>query len=83
MFGTMPWSFRSSPDENARPEPVSTTTQVSFSSASAVERVVQLRHQLDRHGVEPVGPVHPHHRDVRAGVLHEHERRLVGHGPGP
>ena len=83
MFGTMPWSFRSRPDENARPDPVSTTTQVSFSSASPVEGVVELGHQLDRHRVEPVGAVHPHHRHVRAGVLHEDERRLVGHGPGP
>ena len=83
MFGTMPWSFRSRPEQKARPEPVSTTTQVSFSSAIAVERVVELDDQLDRHGVEPVGPVHPHHRHVRARVLHEDEGRLVGHGPGP
>ena len=36
---------------------------------------MQLRDQLDRHGVEPVGPVHPHHRHVRAGVLDQDERR--------
>jgi len=47
-----------------------------------VEGVVQLRHQLDRHGVETIGPVHPHHCQVRAGVLYEHEGWGVGHGPG-
>ena len=83
MFGTIPWSFRSRPDEKARPDPVSTTTHVSFSSASADEGVVELRDELDRHGVEPVRAVHPHHRHVRTGVLHEDEGRLVGHGPGP
>jgi hypothetical protein len=43
------------------------------------ERVVQLADQLDRHGVEPVGPVHAHHRHVRSRLLHEHERRAVPH----
>ena len=35
MPGTAPWSFRSRPEQNARPEPVSTITRHALSARSA------------------------------------------------
>ena len=83
MFGTIPWSFRSSPEENARPEPVSTTTQVSFSSASASRAscssdTSSIDIALSRSG-----------RCIRTtatcgrGCSTRTNGDVVGHGPGP
>ena len=83
MFGTMPWSLRSRPELNARPDPGEDHDPRVVLVGDGVEGVVELDHELDRHRVEPIGAVHPHDRDVRARVLHEHEGRGIRHGPGP
>jgi radical SAM superfamily enzyme YgiQ (UPF0313 family) len=59
MFGTIPVSFRSSPDVVVLRE--------------GDEGVVELAHELDRHRVEAIRTVQPHRRDVGARTVDEHE----------
>ena len=74
MLGTTPWSLRSRPEVKARPEPVSTTTQVSFSSPIATRASWSSSTSSIDSGVQPVGPVEPDHRHVRPGPLHQDQR---------
>ena len=67
-----------------RPAPVSTTTYVSLSSRDRAQRVVELDHELDRHRVQPFGPVERDDARVRLRLVDEHQVGHAGHAsPSP
>ena len=81
MFGTTPWSLRSRPEQNARPDPGEHDHPGVVLLGDLVEGVVELDDELDRHRVEPIRAVHLHHRDVRAAGAPR--ARRAGHPPWP
>ena len=68
MFGTMPESSRSAPEQNPCPAPVSTTTRTSLSWLTVSQRLAERDHHVERHRVHALGAVERDERDAAGGA---------------